>query len=417
VKDHTARLSLIVLLLTTVMPLTARGQSYALTNGNVFDGVNERIIEDATVYVSRGKVERIEGPGATIPSEYATIDLEGFYLMPGLFDVHTHLGTLAQARQALESGVTTVRSASVSAYQDVALQRLVETGGIAGPEVVAAGVYVTPDLGDDVLADPRLAPLIDGVTSDDALRLLVQVNADRGVRVIKTRGTQRAGLPDTDPRQQVYTQRQLRVIVDEAAKHGLPVMVHAHGDEGARAAVLAGARSIEHGSYLSDETLRLMKERGTWFVPTYVTMDELNEERYDYVLRLRGKHMLPHLERAIRSAHAMGVRIATGADHYYTEDSINRISIEVEHFVRLGMTNFEALQTATTSSAELLQMGDRTGRIARGYDADLILLPANPLTHIEALQDVLMVISNGQIAMKRIPFAVSEDQPDADAAP
>ncbi len=381
----------------------------ALTNGHVFDGVNDRILENATVLVADGRIERIGDGAMRIPRGYEVVDLEGYYLMPGLFDAHTHISSIEQAKQALESGVTTVRSASVSAYQDVGLQQLVESGALPGPEMIAAGVYITPDLGNTILADPRLAELHAGVTTDDALRLLVRVNADRGARVIKTRGTQRAGLPDTDPRQQVYTERQLRVVVEEAAKYGLPVMVHAHGDEGARAAVLAGARSIDHGTYLTDETLRLMKERGTWLVPTYVTMDELNEERYDYVLRLRGKHMLPHLERAIRAAHAMGVRIATGADHYYSEDSINRISIEVEHFVRFGMSNFEALQTATTSAAALLQMDDRTGRIAEGYEADLILVPANPLEHIAALQDVLLVMSNGEIALKRIPFAVADD--------
>lgn len=400
--------ALLILLLGAAWTAQAAASPYALTNGKLFDGVSDRILENVTVFVSGDKIERIAGSESPVPPDYTEIDLEGFYLMPGLFDVHTHLSTVGQATQALESGVTTVRSASVSAYQDVALQQLVESGALAGPEVVAAGVYVTPQLGDTVLADPRLAAVYEGVHTDDELRLLVEVNAARGARVIKTRGTQRAGLPNTDPRRQVYTERQLRVVVDEAAKHGLPVMVHAHGDEGARAAVLAGARSIDHGTYLSDETLRLMKERRTWFVPTYVTMDEMNEERYDYVLRLRGKHMLPHLERAIRSAHAMGVKIATGADHYYTEDSINRISIEVEHFVRMGMTNFEALQTATTSPAELLNMQDRTGRIAKGFEADLILLPANPLTNIEALQDVLMVVSNGRIAMKRIPFGVTE---------
>ena len=118
--------------------------------------------------------------------------------------------------------------------------------------------------------------------------------------------------------------------------------------------------------------------------------------------------MLPHLERAIRSAYAMGVPIATGADHYYTEDTINRISIEVEHFVRFGMSHFDALQAATVSAAELLQVGDRTGRIAEGYEADLILVPANPLEDVRALQDVLLVMSNGQIALKRIPFGASE---------
>jgi len=191
-------------------------------------------------------------------------------------------------------------------------------------------------------------------------------------------------------------------------QNGLAVQVHAHGDEGARAAVLAGARSIEHGTYLSDETLQLMKERGTWFVPTYVTMDTMNEEKYNYVLRLRGKHMVPQLERAIREAIRIGVKIATGADHYYEEDAINRISIEVERFVEFGMSNFDALQTATVKSAELLQMDDRTGRIAKGYEADLVLVPGNPLTNIEALQDVLLVMSDGRLALKRIPFAVSD---------
>jgi imidazolonepropionase-like amidohydrolase len=293
----------------------------------------------------------------------------------------------------------------VPAFQDVALRELVRTGKIAGPDVVAAGIYVTPNLDETLLGDPRLVPLSGGVESDEELRLLVRVNIDRGVDVIKTRGTERAGRPETDPRQQVYSEHQLRVIVEEAGRRDIPVMVHAHGDEGARAAVLAGARSIEHGTYLQQETLRLMKRNGTWLVPTYVTMDEMNEAKYDHVLRLRGRHMVPQLEKVFRAAHRSGVKIATGADNYYEKDSINRISIEVEHFVRMGMSNFEALQAATVVSAELLMLQDRTGRIARGYEADMILVPANPLDDITALQDVLMVISNGRIALKRIPFA------------
>lgn len=386
----------------------AESKAYALTNAMLFNGVDNEIYEDATVFVKDGKVERIAGADARPGSSYEVVDLEGYFLMPGLFDVHTHLGTLDQAERALHSGVTTVRTASVTAYQDVALRELSRTGQIAGPDVVAAGVYVTPNLGGTVLADPRLSDLSGGVNTDEQLRKLVNINVDRGVDVIKTRATERAGLPDTDPRQQVYSERQIRVIVDEATRHGLSVMVHAHGDEGARAAVLAGARSIEHGTYLSTETLKLMQERGTWFVPTYVTMDEMNEEQYDHVLRLRGRHMVPQLEKAIREAHATGVRFATGADNYYDNESINRISVEVEQFVRMGMSNFEALQAATVSSAELLHLQDKTGRIAVGYEADMILVPGNPLTNVEALQDVLMVMSNGRIALKRIPFGVSD---------
>lgn len=386
----------------------AQAQSYAIRNANLFNGVDDKIYGNATVFIKDGLIERIDGPDPRISSAYTVIDAEGNYLLPGLFDVHTHISALDQARRALESGVTTVRSASTPAYQDVALRELVRSGAIAGPDVVASGVYVTPNLDETVLADPRLSELAGGVNTDDELRRLVNINIDRGVDVIKTRGTERAGLPDTDPRQQVYSERQLRVIVEEAARHGKAVMVHAHGDEGARAAVLAGARSIEHGTYLSTETLSLMKERGTWLVPTYVTMDEMNEEQYDYVLRLRGRHMVPQLERVIREAHALGVRIATGADNNYDDKSINRISIEVEQYVRMGMSNYEALQTATVSSAELLHLQKQTGQIAAGYEADLILVPANPLTNIEALQDVLMVMSNGRIALKRIPFAVTE---------
>jgi imidazolonepropionase-like amidohydrolase len=402
------RISSLALLLCLSQLSMAQGTSYALTNANVFNGIDDRIREDAIVLVSDGKIERITSGNASIPSGYEVIDCEGNFLMPGMFDVHTHISSLAQARRALVSGVTTVRTAGVAAFQDVSLRELVKAGKIPGPDVIAAGVFVTSNLGESVLADPRLKALAAGVNTDEEFRLLVQINADRGVDVIKTRGTQRAGLPDTDPRQQVYTERQLRVIVEAAARRGLPVMVHAHGDEGARAAVLAGARSIEHGTYLSDETIRLMKERGTWLVPTYVTMDEMNEEQYDYVLRLRGKHMVPQLERAVREAHRQGLKIATGADNYYDSKSINRISIEVEHFVRMGMSNFEAIQSATVVSAELLQIEDQTGRIEEGFEADMILVPANPLTDIMALQDVLLVMSNGQLAVKRIPFAVTE---------
>jgi imidazolonepropionase-like amidohydrolase len=406
--SHLMRQTFLFLVFAVAWPGVSHADAYALTNANLFDGTENRIRSNVTVFVKDRKIERIADGGPAVPSGYTVVDCENNFLMPGLFDVHTHLDSLDQAQRALKSGVTTVRTASVPAFQDVALRELVRDGKIAGPDVVAAGVYVTPDLGDDVLADPRLVDLFDGVSSDEALRHLVGVNADRGVDVIKTRGTERAGLPETDPREQVYTERQLRIIVDEANKHNMSVMVHAHGDEGARAAVLAGARSIEHGTYLSNRTLALMKERGTWLVPTYVTMDEMNEPKYDYVLRLRGQHMVPQLEKVFKAAHSLGLRIATGADNYYDGDSINRISTEVAHFVRMGMSNFEALQSATVVSAELLHLQDRTGRIAEGFEADMILVPANPLEDIAALQDVLLVMSNGKIALKRIPFALTD---------
>ncbi len=398
--------SLLPAVLGALIAQAAGADGLALVNCHVFDGVANGIRENATVLVSGDRIERIADGGSAVPIDYETIDCDGLYLAPGLIDVHTHLDNTAAMKRALDSGTTTVRSASVPAFQDVGLRELVRAGALPGPDVVAAGVYVTPDLEDGILADPRLAPLHRGVRTEADLRLVVQVNAERGVDVIKTRGTERAGRPDTDPREQVYTREQLAIVVDEAAKHSLPVMVHAHGDEGARAAVEAGARSIEHGTYLSQDTLRLMKDKGTWFVPTLITMIEMNEEQYDHVLRLRGAHMVPQLEQVVRDAHRLGVKFATGADNYYDEKSINRVALEIWHLVRLGLSPFEALQAATVSSAELLGLGERTGRIAPGYEADLILLPGNPLEDVRALQDVLLVVSNGEVALKRIPFGL-----------
>jgi imidazolonepropionase-like amidohydrolase len=401
-------LILVVALVAASFPAFSADGSFALTNANVFDGVNNGITENATVLVKDGRIERIATGNVNVPDDYTVIDVEGNFLMPGMIDVHTHMNTLNRAKRALDSGVTTVRVAGSSAYQDITLRELVRTGKLAGPEVLASGVFVIPDLGPSVLADPRLVEFYGGVKGDDAIRRLVNINIDHGVDVIKTSATQRSGLPTTDPRQQVYTERELRVIVDEAAKHDVPVLVHAHGDDGARAAVLAGARSIEHGTYLSTETLELMKERGTWFVPTYITIVDLEEEWQHYVLRLRGRHMLPQIERGIREAHRLGVKLATGADSSYEETSINRISLEIEIFANFGLSNFEAIQAGTVSAAELLRIDDRTGRIAEGFEADMIVVPGNPLEDIRVLQDVLVVMSNGQLALKRIPFGVSD---------
>ncbi len=382
-------------------------KNYALININLLNGVDDKIILNSTLFIKAGKIERIGKKGETISKEYEVIDCEGNYAIPGMIDVHTHIDNLESAKRALLSGVTTFRTAGVSAYQDVSLRDLAKAGRIAGPDVVPAGVFVTPNLGETILADPRLGNLIFGVSTDEELQELVNVNIDRGAEVIKSRGTERAGLPETDPRQQSYTQHQLSVIVQAAAKRGVPVMVHAHGDEGARAAVMAGARSIEHGTFLSDATLLLMKEKGTFLVPTYITLEDLTKPGGDYagaVLELRGRFMMPQAEKVFRKAHSLGVKIVTGADNNYTANSTSRISLECEHFVRMGMTNFEAIQSATTISADLLGISAKTGKILPGFEADIIVLPSNPLEDIRALQDALIVISNGYVALKRLPF-------------
>jgi imidazolonepropionase-like amidohydrolase len=387
--------------------VTANGQTIVLRRANLADGARGAIATNSALVIRDGQIADIQPEPFTPPAGATVIDVGGRYVVPGLIDVHTHISTLANARRALESGVTTVRSASTNNFQDVALRDLVKLGALPGPDVVAAGVFVTPDLGETMLADARLGSYKDGVTTEAALRGVVRINLERGVNVIKTRGTERAGLPNTDPRKQTYTKQQLGWIVDEATKGGVPVMAHAHGDEGAYAAVSAGVKSIEHGTYLSDSTLALMRQRGTFLVPTYITVQDLTRSGGDYddpVLTLRGTHMLARLAETVQRAHRLGVKIVTGADTQYGPESLSRISGEVAYLVELGLTPVEALRAATTLAADLLGLAARTGAIQTGMEADLIVVERNPLQDVRALADVLVVISNGQVALNRLPF-------------
>ena len=242
---------------------------------------------------------------------------------------------------------------------------------------------------------------------EDDLRKVVQVNAQRGVDFIKTRGTERAGLPQTDPRKQTYTELQLKIIVDEANKYNIPVMAHAHGDEGGYAAVKAGVKSIEHGTYLTSRTLKLMKKMDTFLVPTFTTVVDLTQPGGDYdnpVLIIRGQHMLPSLERTIKMAYKMGIKIATGADTGYGPNSTTRIGMEITNFINLGMKPIDAIRSATIIGAELLGISKQTGTIDIGKDADIIVVTKNPLNDARTIQDVVFVMSNGNIALNRLPF-------------
>jgi imidazolonepropionase-like amidohydrolase len=387
-----------------------------ITNANVVNVRTGEITRNTTVFVRDGKIASI---GAAAPAATTTIDARGRYVVPGLIDAHTHIADFASARRALDSGVTTVRSAGVSNYADVGLRELAKKGAIAGPDVLAAGYHVRPQLAlEAFVSDPGLSPFMNGgVTTSDAIRQVVRTNLSHGVDWIKTTSTERAGLPDTDPRKQLYTQADVKVMVDEAASKGIPVMAHAHGEEGALAAVNAGVRSIEHGTYLSDEALKLMKEKGTFLVPTYATVIDLVHPGGDYDnpgLHLRGSHMLPRLRETVQKAQKLGVKIVTGADTGYGPNSVTRIAHEMAAFAEFGMTPVQALQSATTLAAELLRIEKGTGAIEMGLDADLIIVERNPLEELRTLQDPLLVMSNGRVAVNRLSFGKTpstEDHP------
>jgi len=407
------RISAAALLFAALVPAQPARQApgapepLALVNANVLNVRDGRIVANATILLRAGKIESIGSAAA--PSGIKTIDLKGKYVLPGLIDAHTHASDFAAFRRALESGVTTVRSAGVSNYVDVGFNALVKNGFVAGPNVVTAGYHVRPQMAPEAfLGDPQYADLMSGVTTIEKMRRAVQMNLSHGVDWIKILATERAGTADTDPRKQVYTEDEIRAIVQEAATRNVPVQAHAHGDEGAMAAVKAGVRSIEHGTYLSDATLQVMKQRGTCLDPTYTTVIDLTDAGGDYdvpALRIRGEHMLPRLRDTVVRAHKLGVRIVTGGDTGYGPSSLTRISQEIAHFVEMGFTPLEAIQSATIRAAEMLRLEKSIGAIEAGYEADLIAVERNPLENLTTLQDPLLVISNGRIGLDRLNFA------------
>ncbi len=378
----------------------------ALVHANVLDVRTGRVAPNQTVVLRAGKIESVSAsaPAAGIK----VVDLAGRTLVPGLVDAHTHIANFAAARRALESGVTTVRSSGVSFFVDVSLRDLAKSGAIAGPDFLASGYHVRDHLAEEAFySDPSLSDLMAGVKTIPDIRRVVRMNLAHGVDWIKINATERAGTPDTDPRKQMWSEAEIRAIVEEAATKGVRVQAHAHGAEGALAAVKAGVASIEHGTYLTDEALDLMKQKGTAFVPTYSTVIDLAEPGGDYdhpVLILRGQAMLPRLGDAVQRAYKRGVLIVTGGDTSYGPNSITRVSHEVANFVKLGMTPIDAIRAATVNAAILLKMEKSIGAIEPGLEADLVATAENPLEDVGTLQDPLLVVSNGRVALDRLNF-------------
>ena len=174
----------------------------ALVHANLVNVRDGRVTSNATILLRNGKVESIGSAAA--PAGVRTLDLKGKYVLPGLIDAHTHAADFAAFRRALESGVTTVRSAGVSGYADVGFHELVKSGAVAGPDVVSSGYHVRPQIAPEAfLSDPAYADLMSGVTTIEKMRRAVQMNLSHGVNWIKILATERAGTADTDPRKQV----------------------------------------------------------------------------------------------------------------------------------------------------------------------------------------------------------------------
>lgn len=377
---------------------SGRGGDLVVDGGRLLDPLTGEVTEDAVVVIIGGVV-RAAGPrgrlGTRTPSGVPVLRAHGQWILPGLVDAHIHLNTATEARDAVLKGATSARSGSTNFYQDVAVRELARQVPERAPRLRAAGIFVTPDLGDTILADPDLAPLArlrDGVRSTEALRRVVEVNLARGADTIKTRVNERAGLPEQDPLVQVYDHEQLSTIVAAARRGGKGVLCHSYSEKGCHEAVTAGIRSLEHGAFVGERTLREMRRRGTYFTPTLTAIAGLAESS-DPVLAERGRTYLPVLKRAVLAAHELGVPLAAGTDS--SGGTVDPIGREVELMHAAGLSALDAIRTATTGAARLLGLGSTAGRLARGFAGDVLVVNDDPLADLGVLSRPARVVRAG----------------------
>ncbi|MFE6057779.1 amidohydrolase family protein [Streptomyces sp. NPDC056431] len=378
---------------------TARVGHLVIQGGTLLDPATGEVTENAVVVIADGTVRAAGRRGAVaVPQGVEVLDAHGRWILPGLVDAHIHLSTAAEARDAVRKGATSARSGSTSFYQDIAVRELARHSPALAPRLKAAGVFVTPNLGDTVLADPDLTPLArlkDGVRSAEALRRVVGVNLARGADVIKTRVNERAGLPEQDPLAQVYSREQLAAIVAAAGRRGKGVLCHSYSEQGCHDAVTAGIRSLEHGAFVGERTLHEMRRRGTYFTPTLTAIAGLAESS-DPILAERGLTYLPILKRAVLAAHELGVPLAAGTDS--SGGVVDPIGGEVELMHSAGLSPLDAIRTATTGAARLLGLTRTAGRLTRGYTGDALLLSGDPLTDLTVLKRPVAVVRAGVMA-------------------
>lgn len=406
VARHSLILGLALALASAGAAAEAPPQVLVFARANLIDGVAAQPLRNMTVVVRDGRIERVsEGP-VDPPAGARVIDLDGRWLLPGFIDAHVHLRDLASARTALRSGVTTARSLGVSHFVDVGIRELHRAGAADLPDVIAAGYHVRRRLAEEIFLDsPPLHRLMRGVSGPDDVREVIRALAGRGVNVIKVMVTERAGMPETDPLRRVLTDEELAAAVDEASRAGLPVAAHAHSDEGARAAVRAGVRSIEHGTLLGETTLALMKERGVCFVPTlsfWLDMLEPGGEYDNPALAARARTLFPRLRETIALAWKMDVKLAAGSDMRYDADGGRRIADEIAGLVASGMPPMGAIRAATSTAAECLGVEGRTGAIRPGLEADLIVAGKDPLADIATLRDLVLVVNDGRVVVDQL---------------
>jgi len=426
-KKHT----LVMIFSLLISSYILSDENYAVVSNHLIDGKSDQIRTDLAVIISNNKISKVIDRNL-IPKDIRLIDLGNSTLMPGLINAHEHpllhendyqtahlksssaykaLIGLKTHQGLLASGWTTIRVMGDGDvfYANQDIKKAIENKIFIGPRITGAAHYIsiTGGGGDINYMSPEQTPLPDGLIADGpqeiikAIRKEIKYGSD-WIKIMVTGAFMSVG---DNPENVSFSPEELKAAVDEAKRHGIPVAAHAHATEGINQAISAGVRSIEHGTYLDEESISLMVKYGTFYVPTiyvgdyYANSGKLlaQEKNDDYYLSYRSEWLS-----MIEKAYLAGVKITVGSDlcGYGIEPSL--CVREFATLVEAGMTPMDAIKAGTIVGAELVGWDDELGSIESGKLADIIAVEGNPLEDISVLESPILVIKDGEIIINKL---------------
>lgn len=415
--------------LLLLLPACLSAQTAYLHCGRLLTMTDEQVRTQMTIIVEGDKIGRIEKGYLNPPPGVALIDLRDKTVLPGLIDCHVHFEweqsrnsynerytlndadlafrAAVYARRTLEAGFTTVRDLGGRGV-NIALRNAINQGWAIGPRILTSGqtLSITGGHGDFTtgarwdLFDPPPGAETGIADGPDACRTAVRTQIKRGADLIKVTATGGVLSLARDGRLPHYAQDELQTIVRTAADLGVPVAAHAHGDEGMQRAVDAGVASIEHGTFMSDHTMLMMQQRGTWLVPTLTAGWAVTDSAqyapgfFPEVVRVKALGIGPQISETLGKAYQKGVKIAFGTDAGVFPHGKN--NLEFNYMAQAGMKTWDILRAATVNAAELLRLSEQTGVLQTGKLADLVAVEGNPLDDIRVMERVVFVMKGGK---------------------
>ena len=397
--------------------------------GLLINGESSVPSPEMSIVIEGSKIQAIETGYITPDSEDEFIDLSGYTVLPGLMDMHVHLSSeysknsyqerislnagdyairaVSNAEKTLMAGFTSVRNLGDSGGVSISLRNAINKGIVIGPRIFSSGTTIassgghgdsTNSLNQSLTSDPGPAEGIVNSVNDASkdVRFRYKEGADL-IKITATGGVLSNAKNSQNPQ---LTEEEITQIVNMAKDYGFKVAAHAHGSEGIKRAVRAGVHSIEHGTLMDDEGMRLMREKGTYYVPTIIAGLWVAEKAQDpdffpELVRPKAAEIGPQIKGTFGKAYQAGVKIAYGTDTGVSAHGNN--ATEFKHMVEAGMPPMKAIQSATVEAAKLLGEYEQFGSLAEGKIADIIAVNGNPVEDITILEEVDFVMKSGRV--------------------